>query len=171
MSIKELKNYAYYSDDRISSFEIEKNFYIGVDNMLPNKLGITKSQYNPLEGNLIKFQIGDILLSNIRPYFKKIWLATFDGAASPDVLVIRPFDCNLSEFIYSSLSQDTFFDYDMMGSKGTKMPRGDKNHIMEFPIQDVNNKHNIGSLICNFNRAISANISINDNLSYSSMVA
>ena len=85
-------------------------------------------------GNTVGFGKGDILLGNIRPYFKKIWLSDIQGGCSPDVLVIRSIVGNETEFLFASLARDDFFTYDMAGKKGSKMPRGDKDHIMRYPI-------------------------------------
>lgn len=164
MSKKLLKDCAYYVTDRISSSNLTAENYIGVDNMLPNKAGVTLSESVPTSGDVTAFNVGDILIGNIRPYFKKIWLATFDGGCSPDVLCIR---CNRDvppEYLYGVLSQDSFFDYDMAGSKGSKMPRGDKNHIMNYPIPILNDMSKIGNFIIDINDKISNNNRINAEL-------
>lgn len=119
--------------DRINTSELDVKSYISTENMLPDKAGITISSGVPL-GNAIKFLCGDILISNIRPYFKKIWKATFDGGCSADVICFRASDKVTSDYLYYLLSQDSFFDYVMKGSKGTKMPRGDRKHIDNWTI-------------------------------------
>lgn len=82
------------------------------------------------------FKKGDILISNIRPYLKKIWLADRDGSCSPDVLVLRVKDTSIvsSEFVFSSLRQNSFFEYMMLGKKGAKMPRADKEHVLDYEL-------------------------------------
>lgn len=106
--------------------------YIGTENLQKNYSGVIFENSKKRFGN--KFQQGDILIGNIRPYLKKIWLSICNGCASLDVLIIRPKKTINSKFIFCQLAQDTFFDYVMQGSKGTKMPRGDKKHIMKFSI-------------------------------------
>ncbi len=127
-----LKSIADYNNS-LKEVVLSEN-YIGIDNMLPNMKGVTPSTYDVPAGSIIGFEKRDILIGNIRPYFKKIWLADFNGGCSPDVLVLHANIDSLTEFVYSSLANDTFFDYDTKGAKGTKMPRGDKAHIMSFPI-------------------------------------
>lgn len=146
-----LKNLANYVEDKISADKLNKNNYIGVDNILPNRGGIKTSEYFYGKGKVTAFKKGDILIGNIRPYFKKIWLATFDGGCDTDVLCIRPKEEELSSFLYSTLSTDFFFNYVVKGAKGSKMPRGDKKHIMEFPIMDISNKKVIGDFIVAIN--------------------
>ena len=127
-----LKSIAEYNNN-LKEVVLSEN-YIGIDNMLPNMKGVTSSTYDVPAGSIIGFEKRDILIGNIRPYFKKIWLADFNGGCSPDVLALHANIDSLTEFVYSSLANDTFFDYDTKGAKGTKMPRGDKAHIMSFPI-------------------------------------
>lgn len=89
-------------------------------------------------GNIVEYKKGDILLSNIRPYLQKIWLADRNGGCSADVLVIRTTDERFSsEFVYYTLRRKPFFDYVMTNVKGMKMPRGNKDHIMRYEIPAI----------------------------------
>ena len=114
--------------------------YITTDNMLQNKRGIT-----PYRGTLenlsgaVEYHCNDILVSNIRPYLKKIWLSDRDGGCSPDILIFRIADTRkfLPVYVYYALYQDTFFDFMMEGKKGLKMPRGDKNLILNYMIPNA----------------------------------
>ena len=107
--------------------------YISTENMLPNKGGICVSSNIP-NGPAIEYQVGDILISNIRPYFQKIWQADCNGACSADVLCIRANEKVDNKYLYYFLSQQSFFDYVMSGAKGCKMPRGDKKQIMQWKV-------------------------------------
>lgn len=108
--------------------------YISTENMLPNKGGIVLTNTVPNGGNLSVYKKGDVLLSNIRPYFKKIWLATHDGTASNDVIVFQSRQNIDNRYLYYVLADDNFFSYVMTGAKGTKMPRGDKKQMMLYPV-------------------------------------
>ncbi len=132
--VKTISELAFYSGDRISASLLSRSNYIGIDNLLPEMKGRNESEYTPDAGYAVGFKKGDILLGNIRPYFKKIWLSDIQGGCSADVLAIRSFTGNHTEFLFASMARDDFFSYDMAGSKGSKMPRGDKNHIMRYPI-------------------------------------
>jgi type I restriction enzyme S subunit len=79
----------------------------------------------PSTNGAIKFIVDDILVSNIRPYLKKVWQADRDGGASNDVIVIRPKEGSLKRYLPIVLKSDTFISYMMKGAKGVKMPRGD----------------------------------------------
>lgn len=108
--------------------------YISTENMLKDKKGIVLSDVITAEGRGTAFLKDDILISNIRPYFKKLWRAAFNGVCSNDVLVIRVNSKYNSCFLYYSIESDSFFDYVMAGSNGVKMPRGDKTWIMRYEI-------------------------------------
>lgn len=153
----------YVVSPKISTNELSQDNYITTDNMLPNKAGITKAENVPLNLKVTQFLENDILLSNIRPYFKKIWLAEFMGGCSADVLVFRTNENYDSTYIKYCLSQDSFFAYDMAGSKGSKMPRGDKNHILNFELLDldITNQRKIGHLLKSIDDKIAINNQIN----------
>jgi len=122
-----------YSNERVSFDELSLENYISTENMLQNKSGIVLASNLPPSGSAIKFNIGNILISNIRPYFKKIWLSDFYGGCSNDVLCFVPKTNIPSLYLYQILEKDSFFEHVMAGSKGTKMPRGDKKWIMNYP--------------------------------------
>ena len=114
--------------------ELNLENYISTENMFPERGGVTSAATLPSAKSVPKFNIGDILISNIRPYFKKIWKAEFSGGCSNDVLCITANTSDFEAFLYQTLEPDAFFEYVMNGSKGTKMPRGDKKWIMNYPI-------------------------------------
>lgn len=133
MSEVELKNVADYGKEKIDAATLNKYNYISTENLLPNRGGISTSDYLPVKGKVSKFDIGDTLVSNIRPYFKKIWHANEIGGCSNDVIVFKPNKNKIDpKFLYYQLSKDEFFDFMMSGANGTKMPRGNKNAIPTF---------------------------------------
>lgn len=103
--------------------------------MLQNRAGKTSSNHVPTDGRVASYQEDDILIGNIRPYLKKIWQANNNGGASGDVLIIQITDENINpRYLYQVLSDDKFFDYNMQHAKGAKMPRGNKDAILNYPI-------------------------------------
>ena len=123
-----------YVTEKIDISNVDVDTYISTENMCPNKQGVVEASSIPENVKVTKYIQDDILLSNIRPYFKKIQLADRNGACSNDVLCIRSKSEDLKYFTYYTIRQDDFFDYVMLGAKGCKMPRGDKQHIMNWPI-------------------------------------
>ena len=119
--------------DRIQSSKISVGEYVTTDNMVKNCGGIVLAEYVPSDIGLVEYHKGDVLIANIRPYLKKIWLADHNGGCSSDVVVFRVKTEGLSsEYLYSALSQDAYFDYVMQKPRGTKMPRGDRDWMKEF---------------------------------------
>ena len=104
-----------YATTRIDASEVDEDSYVGVDNLLPEKQGKTISNYVPANGQVIQFLTNDVLIGNIRPYLKKIWLATHNGGTNGDVLTIRTirYDVLAPRFLYYLLSSDDFFTYSM----------------------------------------------------------
>lgn len=145
--------------------------YISTENMISNKGGITSASSLPSVAQTQSFQVGDILVSNIRPYFKKIWFAEFNGGCSNDVLVLRAKDGISKKFLYYVLTDDTFFNYSMLTSKGTKMPRGDKAAIMKYEVPGFTYKEQekIAKILEAFDKKIQLNSNINDNLQQQAM--
>ncbi len=164
MKIK-LREIAEYVNIKINSNNLSLNNYISTENMLPDRKGISMSSNIP-NNNVNKFLKNDILISNIRPYFKKIWFAIFEGGASNDILVIRGNNKVNSKYLYYLLSTDDFFDYNVKGSKGTKMPRGDKEHIMnyEFKLPSLKEQKRIADILTALDDKIELNNQMNQTL-------
>ncbi len=139
-----------FSTDRIPYSQIEADSFVSTDNMLQGCAGVRVYNGLPEITNVIAYYPGDILLSNIRPYLKKLWLADRAGGCNPDVLVLHnlnPQEID-SAFVYYALRRDEFFDYIMHDVSGMKMPRGRKDTIEKFEIvlpKDIEEQRGIAS--------------------------
>ena len=155
-----------FATDKISVSQLNKSNYISTENLLQNKGGVVPATSLPKILKTSAFNVGDVLISNIRPYFKKIFYANFSGGCSNDVLVFRANNFIDSKFLYYVLSEDKFFNYATATAKGTKMPRGDKNSIMKFEIKvpplEVQKK--IAAVLSALDDKIELNNKINKNL-------
>lgn len=162
----ELKEVCDYVKGKIDVSTLTINNYISTENMLPNKSGITQAAALPTTSQTQIYSKDDILVSNIRPYFKKIWYATENGGCSNDVLVFRAKKNVDSKFLYYLLADDNFFDYSMKTSKGTKMPRGDKTSIMQYSVPnfDIITQRKISAILSALDDKIELNNKINENL-------
>lgn len=153
--------------EKIDLKDISENEYVSTDNMLPNFAGVGDLKSFPNVDRVNRFYRNDILLSNIRPYFKKMVLADKDSGCSSDVLVIETTNKDVNpRFLYYRLRLDDFFDYVVLTSKGTKMPRGDKTAIMNFELEipelEIQNK--IVKILESIDKKIELNNKINNNL-------
>ena len=127
-----IKNIATIITDRADEKQFDESNYISTENMLANFGGIASPTSLPASA-VTFFKIGDVLISNIRPYFKKIWQARFDGGCSTDVICLRTKSTNcLPNYLFYLLNSDKFIDTFVASSKGTKMPRGDKQALLEY---------------------------------------
>lgn len=155
-----------YAKGKTDIVNLNEDTYISTESMMPNKGGITRASSLPTMAQTQAFLAGDVLVSNIRPYFKKIWFAEFDGGCSNDVLVFRAKSGVNKRFLYYVLANDRFFDYSMATSKGTKMPRGDKVAIMRYEVPDFTYKEQkiIAETLEALDRKIQLNAAINENL-------
>ena len=126
-----LEDVAEFQKKRISSDLLNNSNYISTENILQNFGGVQNSISIPANTNVIEYQKGDVLLSNIRPYLKKVWLSDRNGGCSADVFVLRGNQCE-RRFLYYVIASDRFINFVMSGAKGVKMPRGDKSQMEKF---------------------------------------
>lgn len=162
-----LSEIATYVTDRVSSNCITLEQYVTTDCILQDRKGrVTATNLPPQPCTLIKYKKGDVLVANIRPYLKKVWYADSEGGASSDVLVFRAKENHSPEFLFALMLQDGFYDYTMQGTKGSKMPRGDKKQIMRYTFPTVSHKSEveIGKFIADIYSKIRLNEQINQNL-------
>ena len=153
---RDLVEVAGYSTTRVDAADLDATSFVGVDNLLPNKQGKNDATYLPNTERLTAYREGDVLLGNIRPYLKKVWLATDGGGCSGDVLVLRIRDDTraglMPEYFFYVMSSDRFFDYSMQHAKGAKMPRGDKLAILRyrFPVPPLEVQREIVRILDTF---------------------
>ena len=165
MSLMTLQEISKYRSESLPCSLIDQSTYVSTESMLADKRGITAISKKPSSGNVKRYYKNDVLVSNIRPYFKKVWLAEYDGTCSNDVLVFHSTGC-LPNFLYLLLSSDAFFSYMTKTSKGTKMPRGDKRAIMKYEVKvpNLQTQLKICEIIDTFQSKIKVNQQLNDYL-------
>ena len=161
-----LSDICFYAKGKIDVSGLTDTDYISTENMIPNKGGITTASSLPNATQTQAYQENDVLVSNIRPYFKKIWFADRNGGCSNDVLVFRAKEDTDARFLYYVLADDAFFDYSTAISKGTKMPRGDKTAIMQYEVPhfDLSVQKKIAGILSDIDDKIALNEKINKNL-------
>lgn len=157
---KRLGEVAEFSTSTIPTSSIDTEWYIGTENMLAERGGVAQNKESVPYQNIREYRAGDILISNIRPYLKKIWLTDRHGGCSTDVLVIRTVaqEICMPEYLAMSLSEDAFFDYVMANAVGTKMPRGDKKVIVDYelPLPPLPEQRAIAGVLSDMDAEIAA---------------
>jgi len=131
---KRLGDISAFIKERILLKQLTLSSYISTENILPDYGGITIASKLPPSGTATHFKKYDILISNIRPYLKKVWFSDKDGGASNDVIVIRSKTKISHQYLAFLLKNDEFINYVMKGAKGVKMPRGDISLMREYPV-------------------------------------
>lgn len=161
-----LSDICFYAKGKVNVSDLTDADYISTENMISNKGGITTASSLPSTIQTQAYKKDDVLVSNIRPYFKKIWFADFDGGCSNDVLVFRAKEDTDARFLYYVLADDAFFNYSTATSKGTKMPRGDKTAIMQYEVPhfDLLIQKKIAGILADIDDKIALNSNINKNL-------
>jgi type I restriction enzyme S subunit len=130
---EELGEVAEFVNERIPLEQVELPNYVSTENILPDYSGVAKASKLPPAGSVTRFRRNDTLVSNIRPYLKKVWLSNKEGGASNDIIVIRAKHKLLPQYFSFLLKNDSFIDYVMKGARGVKMPRGDIFSMKEYP--------------------------------------
>ena len=144
-----LGDIAEFSTARVSSVKLDCKNYVSTENMLQDFQGVVEAKSVPNETNVISFTCGDILISNIRPYLKKVWKATFDGGCSSDVFVLQATDTVAKDYLHYAVANEKFINYVMSGAKGVKMPRGDKNQMRTYQLSlpSIQEQYKIAKLL------------------------
>lgn len=167
MKVK-LKDYVQFSSNHELLENVDVSKYVSTENLLADRNGVKFPASNlPTSKKISIYQKNDILISNIRPYFKKIWKADCTGPKSNDILAFRTTSKKLlQDYLYMVLQSDKFFNYVTNTSKGTKMPRGDKSAIKnyEFELPTIEYQRKISNTILKLEDKLKLNNRINDNL-------
>lgn len=96
---------------------------------------IALSQINSSDNfstNLYVMKKGDILFGSIRPYLHKAGIAPCDGAVAGTVHSYHTINPNDYNFSMLTMARDSFFDYAVNTSSGTKMPVVSSDSILSF---------------------------------------
>jgi type I restriction enzyme S subunit len=125
---------ARFMRERVAGDDIPLGHYVSTVNLSPDFCGLSPEPEKPPAGSAIAYREGDILMSNIRPYLRKVWVADRSGGASNDVLVARPAKSVAKSFLSQLLMSERFISHVMSGAKGVKMPRGDLEQIQDFEV-------------------------------------
>lgn len=133
-----LGDVADFVDERVALAVVSTANFVSTENLLPDYGGVVLASKLPTISSVGRYRAGDVLVSNIRPYLKKVWHADRDGGASHDVIVLRAKGALLRGFLASALRSDGFLSHVMLGARGLKMPRGDVAFMRQYLISHPN---------------------------------
>ena len=85
---------------------------------------------NQFEGNGVQFEVEDVVYGKLRPYLKKVWIASFSGNAVGDFFVFRPDKRINNRYLFYLMLSDSFTDDINSSTYGAKMPRVSSEYIL-----------------------------------------
>ncbi len=107
--------------------------YIGLEHIEEGTLRLNSyGQVEDVMSAKFRFSQGDILFGKLRPYFRKVIRAPFDGVCSTDIWVVRAKDGIEQRYLYYLMASQDFVNFATQGSEGTKMPRAKWEHICRY---------------------------------------
>ena len=98
--------------------------YIGLEHIIEG--GLTLSGHGFSDDVISaknRFKKDDILFGKLRPYFRKVIIAPFDGVCSTDIWVVRAKPGIDQRFLFYWMASLDFVEEATRASEGTKMPR------------------------------------------------
>ncbi|MBN2103053.1 restriction endonuclease subunit S [bacterium] len=121
--------------DKVQPEDTNSVKYIGLEHIEQGTLHLNGfGSANDVSSTKSKFSKGDILFGKLRPYFRKVVRAPFDGVCSTDIWVVRSINKIDQDFLYYWMASQEFVDFSMQGSEGTKMPRAKWDHVSRHQI-------------------------------------
>ena len=98
--------------------------YVGLEHIQPNALHLSAlGDSSETQSTKKIFRSEDILFGTLRPYFRKVVRAKFDGVCSTDITVIRTKDPIDTGFLFYLIASQSFIDFATATASGTRMPR------------------------------------------------
>lgn len=104
--------------------------YLGLEHINSEQLTINGfGLSSDLASNKFYFYKDDILFGKLRPYFRKVWKAKFNGVCSTDIWVLRAKENNDQNYLFYFVANPVFINKSMGASTGTHMPRADWDYL------------------------------------------
>jgi type I restriction enzyme, S subunit len=132
--VVELRQMAALVSESLPLSQVGPTSYVSTESLLPGFGGFDRPASLPAVSAVRAYRRNDILVSNIRPYLKKVWYADRDGGASNDVLVFRGNGKANPAYLAQIIRNDRFIGHLMKSAKGVKMSRRDANDALSFSV-------------------------------------
>jgi len=109
--------------------------FVGLEHIPRRSLALDAwESMTELGSNKLEFRKGEVLFGNIRPYFHKVSVASFDGLCSADTIVIRSRRPEHYAIVVGCVSSDDFVALATATSNGSKMPRANWTILAEHQV-------------------------------------
>lgn len=119
--------------DTVNPREIGDMPYIGLEHITEGSLQLSRfGSTKDVTSTKFKFSRGDILFGKLRPYFRKVVRAPFDGVCSTDIWVVHAKPGTDQGYLYYLMASLPFIDFATQGSEGTRMPRAKWEHVSRY---------------------------------------
>ena len=140
--VSNIEKYATNVRKNIKKGDIDSDMpYLGLEHINRKCLSVYEHGLGEsVTSNKSQFQVNDILLGKLRPYFHKVGIPNFDGVCSTDILVVRPKESFYFEYALNVIYQDRLIDHLTRCSSGTRMPRAKWADVTDYqlatPLED-----------------------------------
>ena len=147
--------------------DIDEVTYIGLEHIEEGTLRLNGyGSSKNVDSAKFLFREGDILFGKLRPYFRKVIRAPFDGVCSTDIWVVRAKNGVDQGYLYYWMAAEDFVEFATSGSEGTRMPRAKWEHVSRFsrPILDIFEQRAIAHILGTLDDKIELNRQTNRTL-------
>lgn len=141
--------------------------YIGLEHIEQDSLSLSGwGTAEDVDSQKQRFYEGDILFGKLRPYFRKVVIAPFDGICSTDIWVVKPVIASDRDFVFYWMASDDFITRATNASEGTRMPRAKWDWVsgFELPEMPLEKRKIVGRILRVMDLTISLNRSISKTL-------
>jgi type I restriction enzyme S subunit len=114
----------------------QHSYYIGLEHIEQQSLSLAGYGFGAdVDSQKQKFYEGDILFGKLRPYFRKVVVAPFDGICSTDIWVVKPKKGIDRNFLFYWMASEDFIESSTYASEGGRMPRAKWDWVSKFELE------------------------------------
>ena len=131
-------DYATLVKESVNPSDTPSAIYVGLEHIDQGSLTLNGFGYaQDVDSQKLRFKTGDVLFGKLRPYFRKVVVAPFDGVCSTDIWVVRPKVGRDRNFLFYWMAMPEFVERATQASEGTRMPRAKWEYVSEFALPAI----------------------------------
>jgi len=134
-----------------------KEPFVGLEHIASGETRLRNfAQSIDVKSTKFKFYAGDILYGKLRPYLDKAVLADLNGICSTDLLVLKPKNNVIKEFLIYVLHSTDFIKHAIATTTGTNHPRTSWTAISKFKfgLPEHSEQQNIANILSTIDRKL-----------------